>query len=149
MIKDTIQKNILVALKEKKQTELKVLRFILSEIKYAEINKQKEMTDEEVVAVLRRELNKRKESVEMFRNNNRPELVADEEKQIKVIETYLPVQMDDEELNKIIDETLAGIEDKSNIGKVIGMVMPKVKGKADGGKVARLIKQKLSGKNNL
>lgn len=144
MIKDTIQKNILVALKEKKETELKVLRFVLSEIKYAEINKQKDLTDEETTALLSKEVKKRKEAIEMFRKNNRLELVDDEEKQIVVIETYLPKQISGEELNKIVDETLAGITDKSNIGKVIGMVMPKVKGKADGAKVAEMIRVKFT-----
>lgn len=143
MIKNDIQREILTSLKEKRVTELKVLRFILSEIKYAEINKQKDLPDEEITSLLQKEVKKRKEAIEMFKKGGRTDIVADEVKQIAIIEAYLPKQMSNEELNKIIGETLAGLEDKSNIGKVIGAVIPKVKGRADGARVVNLVKRKL------
>lgn len=146
MIKEEIQKRILVALKEKKETDLKVLRFVLSEIKYAQINKQKELTDEEIINLLQKEVKKRNESITMFQKGGRPELVLDEQKQIKVIEEYLPKQMSDEELSLIVAEVLATVEDKSNLGKLIGLVMGRVRGKADGNRVAGLVKEKISGK---
>lgn len=144
MLKDDIQKAMISALKGRRETDLKVLRFVISEIKYAEIARQKDLSDQEVQEVLAKELKKRKEAVEMFRKNNRPEMVEEEEKQIRIIETYLPKQMSDEELGKIIEETLASLEDKTNTGKVIGAVMAKVKGKADGAKVSSVVKSKLS-----
>lgn len=144
MIKEDIQKRILVSLKEKKETELKVLRFVLSEIKYSEINKQKDLTDEEVIGLLQKEVKKRNESIEMFKKGGRLELVVDEQKQIKIIEEYLPKQMSDEELSQIIADIFAITEDKSNTGKLIGMVILKVKGKADGNRVAALVKEKIA-----
>lgn len=143
MLKDEIQNAMNYALKERNETELKVLRFVLSQIKYEEIDKQKELTDEEITAVLQKEVKKRNDAIEMFKKGGRPELVEDEEKQVKVIERYLPKQMDDEEINKIIEETIKTLDDKSNIGKTIGLVMAKLKGQASGGKVAQLVKQKL------
>ena len=143
MIKEEIQKKILTSLKEKKEMELKVLRFILSQINYAEIAKQKPLTDEEIMALLQKELKKRKEAIEMFRKAGRSEMVADEEKQLPVIEQYLPKQISQEELAKIVDETVKSIEGVPNMGQVIGMVMKKVKGQADGGMVASIVKQKL------
>lgn len=143
MLKDEIQNAINKALKERNKTELKVLRFVLSQIKYEEIDKQKELSDGETVAVLQKEVKKRNDAIEMFKKGRRPELVEDEQNQVKVIERYLPKQMGDEEMNKIIEETIKTLDDKSNIGKTIGLVMAKLKGRADGGKVARLVKQKL------
>jgi len=146
MIKEDIQKAILISLKGRKETELKVLRFILSEIKYAEINKQKDLTDEEVISLIQKEVKKRNESIDMFQKGGRQELVVDEQKQIKIIEEYLPKQMSNEELSKIVDKIFAITEDKTNMGKLIGMVMGRVKGKADGNKVALLVKDRMDKK---
>ena len=143
MLKDEIQNAINKALKERNKTELKVLRFVLSQIQYEEIDKRKELSDEETVAVLQKEVKKRNDAIEMFKKGERPELVEDEQNQVKIIERYLPKQMGDEEINRIIEETIITLDDKSNIGKTIGLVMAKLKGRADGGKVARLVKQKL------
>lgn len=147
MIKDEIQKAIVAAQKEKKELDLKALRFVMSQIKYDEINKQRELTDEEVISVLQKEVKKRKEANEMFRKAKRQDLVADEENQLAVIQKYLPKALSEEELGKIIEEILSQTEDHSNIGKLIGLVMAKVKGNADGAVVARLVNQKLSREN--
>jgi len=143
MLKNEIQNAINKALKERNKTELKVLRFVLSQIQYEEIDKRKELSDEETVAVLQKEVKKRNDAIEMFKKGERPELIEDEQNQVKIIERYLPKQMGDEEINRIIEETIITLDDKSNIGKTIGLVMAKLKGRADGGKVARLVKQKL------
>lgn len=144
MIKEDIQKRIISSLKGKKETEVKVLRFVLSEIKYAEINKQKDLTDEETVSLLQKEVKKRREAIEMFKKGKRDDLVQDEEKQISIIEDYLPKQLSNEEINKIIDEILSFSGDTSNIGKIIGQVMAKIKGKADGKIVSELVKQRIT-----
>jgi len=144
MIKDDIQKQILVALAQGKKTELKVLRYISSQIKYEEINKQKELTDEETVTLLQKELKKREEAIEMFKKGKRDDLVADEEKQLIVIRGYLPKQLSADELNKIIDEIISASSQETNMGKIIGLVMAKVKGRTSGATVANLVKQKLN-----
>lgn len=143
MIKDEIQKAIFRALKEQNQIELKVLRFLSSQIKYEEISKQKELTDNDVIAVLQKELKKRKEAIEMFKKGKRDDLVEDEEKQLPVIQRYLPEQLSTEELNHIIDEAISIADDRSNIGRIIGLVMTKTKGRTDGTYVSTLVKQKL------
>ena len=144
MIKNDIEQSIIKALKERNTSELKVLRFVLSEIKYAEINQQKDLSDEEVSSILQKELKKRKEAIELFKKVDKNDLVKDEEKQLTVIQRYLPAQMAEEELNQIIDQTLSGLTDTSNAGKIIGLVVSQTKGRADGSLVATLIKQKLS-----
>lgn len=144
MIKDDIQQAIYTNLKAKNETATKVLRFILSQIKYEEINKQKDLTDEEVIAVLQKEMKKRKESIEMYKKSGRQDIVDDETKQIEIIEQYTPKQMSEEEVKKVIDDIVPAGSDMAAMGKVIGMVMGKLKGKADGSIVARLVKEKLS-----
>jgi len=143
MIKKDIEAEIIVSLKAGKQTELKVLRYILSEIKYAEIAKQKELLDEETITLIHKEIKKRREAIELFKKGGRQDLVSDEEKQLTVIEKYLPKQMSTEELSKIIDEVISSSTDQTNSGKLIGLVMAKVRGKADGSQVAKLVGQKL------
>lgn len=143
MIKDQIQKNILLSLKEGRQTETKVLRFVLSQIKYEEIEKGKDVTDEEVITLMQKEVKKRKDAVELFKKGKRLDLVTDEEAQIQVIQVYLPKELTGEELEKIVDEELAKDSDHSNPGKLIGKVMARVKGKADGTFVSKLIFEKL------
>lgn len=90
MIKKHIQEAIITNLKEGKQTELKVLRFLLSLINYAEIDKQRELTDEEIQELLAKELKKRQEAIQLFRQGKREDLVEDEEKQLVVIKQFLP-----------------------------------------------------------
>lgn len=143
MIKDDIQAAINNSLKEGRKVDLKALRFVMSQIKYEEIAKQKELTDEEVVSLMQKEIKKRKEAIELFKKGNRDDLVTDEEAQIVAIQKFLPQQLSETELNRIIDEVLSSLGEEKNIGKVIGVVMAKVKGKADGSMVANLIKQKL------
>ena len=144
MIKEEIQKEMILALKSKKGTELKVLRFVLSQINYEEINKQKKLTDEEVISVLQKEVKKRKEAIEMFKKGKREDLVIDEEKQIDIIKRYLPKELDQKELEIVIAEVISSSADTSNVGKIIGLVMARLRGRADGANVAQLVKQKLN-----
>lgn len=143
MIKNDIQETINNALKAGNKTVLSALRFIMSQIKYEEIDKQKELTDEEVMSLMQKEIKKRKEAIEMFKKGNRDDLVKDEESQIAVIQEYLPQQLSEEELNKMINEVIASSGGERSMGKVIGLVMGKAKGRADGSIIAKLVKQKL------
>ena len=142
MIKNDIQQAINSALKERRETALKVLRFVMSQIKYGEIDKQKDLTDEEIVSLMQKEIKKRKEAIEMFKKGRRTDLVKDEEAQITVIQKFLPQQLTSEELEKIVNDTISETADK-NMGKIIGLAMGKVKGKADGSAVSSLVRQKL------
>lgn len=144
MLQVTIQNDITAALKGGKQTELKVLRFVMSEIKYAEINKKQNLTDEEVIALLQKEMKKRQEAIEMFRKANRTDIISDEEAQIAVIQKYLPKGLSEQELSKIIDEIVEQNKSNPQMGKIIGAVMSQVKGRADGAKVAAIVKNKLA-----
>ena len=144
MLKDDIQKKMLVVFKEGKKTETDALRFVLSEIKYAEINKKGPLTDDETAALLQKEVKKRKEAILLFQKGGRQDLVDRENQQIGAIEHFLPKQLSDEELFKIVDEEILKAGKEANVGKIIGAVMAKTMRKADGSRVALMVKKRLS-----
>lgn len=146
MIKNEIQQSINNALKAGNKVELQALRFVMSQIKYEEIARKKELTDEEVISLMQKEVKKRREAIEMFKKGNRTDLVSEEEAQIKVIQKYLPQQLSEEEIGKIVDAILAASPDERNMGKIIGMVIGKAKGRTEGSTIAKLVKQKLESK---
>ncbi len=142
MLLEQITKDLEDATRKQDPLVLKTIRFILSEIRYEEIEKQRKLTDGEIVSSLQREVKKRNDAIELMRRGNRMELVDEELKKIEVIKKYLPAQMPSEELERIVTETIASIQ-HPNMGQVIGAVMQKVKGRADGKMVSDLVRQKL------
>ena len=144
MLKDTIQTEMQKSLKEGKATKLKVLRYVLSLLKYEEINTRKDLTDDQAVLLLQKEVKKRKEAIELFKKGKRDDLVKDEEAQIKAIEKYLPKEMDDKDLNRIIDGIFTSLKPPFEIGLVMKIVMSHVKGKADGSKVSVIVREKIA-----
>lgn len=143
MIKDDIQNAMFSSMKAGESVKVKALRYVLSEIKNAEIDKHAGLSDEETILLIQKEVKKRKEAIEMFRGAARVDLVTEEEKQVEVINEYLPQQLSEEELTKIIVEEITSAGANPHIGKIIGLVMAKTKGRADGATVARIIKQKI------
>lgn len=147
MLKEEIQKTMIVKYKEGNKNATDALRFVLSEIKYAEINKKSELNDVEIVTLLQKEIKKRKEAIDMFRKGNREDLVSKENEQLVEIEKFAPQEISDAELSDIIDEETKGVSGVSNMGRAIGLVMARVKGRADGAKVANMARQRLQAKN--
>jgi|SRR3989344_4908076 len=146
MIKDDIQNLVYKALKEHDKIRVDVLRFLLSQIKYKEIDLRKNITDEETVILLRQEIKKRRESIDLFRKGNREDLVKSNEGEIKVIEEFLPPSLPDIEINKLIDDILKKSEGPVHPGKLIGQIIGLTKGKADGSKIAELVNKKINKK---
>jgi uncharacterized protein len=111
-----------------------VLRYLRSEVKNAEIEKGRELTDEEVLGVIQRQIKQRRESIEQFQKGNRQDLVDAENAQIQILETYLPPQLDQAELERIAAELaeeldLSGARD---MGKLMGPLREKVGTQAEG-----------------
>lgn len=144
-LKKRIENDLIVAMKARNELGVSVLRFLLSAIKNLEIEKQKELTEEETIQVLQKQVKIRKESITAFTAGGREDLITKERAEIEILNKYLPQQLSSEELEKIVKETIkesnAGSGDS---GKVIGAVMVKVKGKADGNQVAEIVKKTLS-----
>ena len=127
------------------ETRTSTLRLLLSAFNYEQINKQHDLTEEEELAVIRREAKKRKEAVEMYKGAGADDRAAKEEAELAILQEYLPPEIGEEELAKIIDEAFAQIKPAglSDMGKVIGFVKGRAPN-ADGGKIAEIVKGKLS-----
>lgn len=149
-----------MSLKQKLQEELKqsmlardvlktsVLRMLLSAINYYEIKKGGagyEATDEDVLSVIQKEVRQRKDSIEQFQKAGRQDLVDKETKELKLLQKYLPEQMNDEEIKKLVKEAINQTEASSptDMGRIMNVLMPKIKGKADGGIVSKIVKETL------
>lgn len=133
-------------MKARDQVRLSTLRMLSSALSYEKIEKQHDLTEEEELAVVSKEVKKHKDSIEAYKNAGRQELVESELAELKILEEFMPEQMSDEELGNIVKEAIAeaNVSDMSGMGKVIGIVMQRAKGKADGARVSGLVREKLS-----
>ncbi len=122
-----------------------VLSYLRSAIHNEEITKREPLSDDEVLTVIGRQTKQRKESIAEYRRGNRPDLMAQEEVELAVLQEYLPEQMSEEEIARLarqaIEET--GAQDPKEKGKVMGRLMPQVRGKADGTQVNAIVTQLL------
>lgn len=142
----TIEEQMKTALRAGDQTKLSTLRMLISAIRNEEIAKQRELADEDVILVVQKQAKQHRESIEAYRLGGRDELVATEQAELEILNTYLPQQLTDEELKNIVLEEIKKLpaEDQKNFGKVMGAVMASVKGKTDGSSVSRVVKELLS-----
>ena len=129
-------------MKEKDNVALNAVRMLKSDVKNAEIAAIKELDDEGVIKVVASSIKKRKDSAEIYIKNGRQDLADKELAEIKVLEKYLPAQLDDEAIKAVINEVIASLDDnmKKNFGAVMKNVMAKVGSSAEGKRVSELIK---------
>lgn len=142
---DKIQEDLKKAQLARDEVKVSTLRLLLSEIKNAEIAQGRQLSDENLIAVVSREAKKRKEAAEGFRKGEREQSAQKEEAELKILESYLPAQLSTEELTKLVQDSITevGAQNLQDMGKVMGAVMGKVAGRADGGAVSRIAKEKL------
>lgn len=141
-IQQKIEQDYLKSFKAHDQARVDVLRLIKAALKNHEIEiREGILSDAETTAVLMKEAKKRKESISLYNQGNRPELAAIEEAELKVISEYLPAQMGDDELQTIVAGVIAELKPTpKDFGKVMSAVMAKVKGQADGNRVSAAVK---------
>jgi uncharacterized protein len=134
------------AIRDRDELRRDTLRMVVSAAYNAQKQQGRELTDDEVITVLAREVKTRKESVEAFTNGGRPDAAAKEQAEIGIISAYLPEQIGADELAKIVAESVeqSGATSVKDMGKVMAILMPKVKGRADGKQVSALVTQELA-----
>ena len=122
------------AMKAKDKVTLGVVRMVKSSVSNEQIKLGHDLTADEELAVLSREMKQRVEELESYKDADRADLAEEIQGQIDVLKRYMPAQMSEEEVVAIVKETIAevGASSKADLGKVMGALMPKVKGKADG-----------------
>ena len=133
-LKQKLADDLKQAMRQGDKVRRSVIRLVMAAINNAEIARQATLEDADIYGVIAKEIRQRKESIEAFKLGNRPDLVAQEEAELAILQEYLPQQMTREEITaeakKIIAEVGAqGIRDK---GKVMSRLMPQLKGKAEG-----------------
>lgn len=142
---ESLQKDMVAAMKAKDKTKLSTVRMLKAAVTNEQINVGHDLTSDEEVSVLSRELKQRKDSLEEFKAAGRDQAVADLEAEIAVVESYLPEQLSVDEVKVVVEETIkaVGATSKADFGKVMGVLMPKLKGKADGKLVNATVKELL------
>ena len=146
-IKDQLTADMKQAMKDREAGKLRlsVIRMVRANIKNVEINDKKELTDDEVLAVLMKEVKMRQDSVEEFQKAGRDELVAQDKEEIAILKKYLPDALSDVELKAIVAEVIAdvGATSPKDMGKVMPAVMVKTKGRADGKRINVMVRELL------
>ena len=146
-VKERLQEDMKQAMKDKEagKFRLSVIRMVRSSIKNAEIDCRKELTDEEVLEILARELKLRRDAAEEFQKGNRPDLVENLEREIGILMEYMPAQLSAEEIRSLVIAAIAEVQAGSpkDMGKVMNKLMPAVKGRADGKLVNSIVRELL------
>ena len=147
-LKERLDQDMKQAMREKAQLRLDTIRMLKSSIKYREIELGKPLDDPGVHIVIAGEIKRRRDAIEQFRAGNRQDLADKEQKEIEVLQAYLPQQLTQDELRAKVDEAVRklGAQGMKDMGAVMKALMPEVQGRADGKVVSDLVKARLSGK---
>lgn len=139
-------KDMTTAMKEQNKFTLSVLRMLKSALQMEKINKNHDLTDEEAIAVIKRQVKQRKDSISEFEKYNKNSEVENLTKEIEILSKYLPEELSAEELNKIINEVFNELKPESikDMGRVMKEVTTRCAGRADMASVSSIIKEKLS-----
>lgn len=143
---DKVKSDLLASMKEQDKFKLGVLRMLKSALQMEQINIGHDLTDEETLTVIRREVKKRNSSIQEYEKFGKTDTVQDLKHEVEILESYLPAMLSDEEVKKIIDEVIETFEnpDIKSMGKIISLVKEKTNGNADMSKVSALVKERLS-----
>lgn len=145
-LKAKIEEDMKTALKSGDKKRLKVLRFLLAQIKNAEIEKGSELSDQEVLKLISKEIKKIEEAAEKFREGGSEQRALEELEESEILKAYLPEPLSQQELEKIVSEAIeeTGANSIKDMGKVMKVVLSRVAGRADGKIVSEIVKNRLS-----
>ena len=134
------------AMKSKDSVKLGTVRGVISAVKNQEIDLKKELSEEEILTIVSREVKKRKEAAVLYEKGNRPELKDKEIQEMKILQTYLPEQVSEKDLRRRIQEVIAetGAEGMKDFGKIMKTLAPEFKGKADNSLIKELANEYLN-----
>lgn len=143
---EKITKDLTEAMKAKDTFRTSVLRMLKSALKNEEINKKSPLTDDEVLAIIKKQVKTRKDSMNEYASYNRMDLADSLQKEIDILNEYLPEELSDEELEKIVKETITKVKAESikQMGMVIKTISSEYGARCDMAKVSKLAKEKLS-----
>lgn len=146
-LKQRLSHEMKESLKAGEKVRLSALRLLSAAVKNREVELRREVSDDEFLEVVAREVKRRKEAAEAFEKGNRQDLVDREREEQAILEVYLPAGLSDPEVEALVDEAISatGASEPGELGKVMAHVMAKAKGRVDGGKVSALVRSRLGG----
>lgn len=149
MNKQKLQEELKQSMLARDELKTSVLRMLLSAVNYYEIQKGGagyEATEEDILSVVQNQAKQRRDSIESFKQAERNDLAAKEEKELQILSNYMPALMSEEEITKHVKDAIieVGASTPQDMGKVMAALMPKVKGKADGNLVSNIVKKELT-----
>jgi uncharacterized protein YqeY len=141
-----IEEELTSAMRARDEERVGTLRLTLAALRAAEKELQRPLKEDEELQVLQRERKRRTEAAEAFRGGDREEHAAKEERELAVLEEFMPEPIPEEELERIVDDAIAetGATSLRDLGRVMADVMPQVAGRADGSTVSQLVREKLA-----
>jgi uncharacterized protein YqeY len=145
-LKQTLLSDLKGAMKSKNSLKVDTLRLLISEIKNKEIDLREELGDEAITALLTTQIKRRKEAAGMFEQGGRADLKEKEEKEMAILQGYLPEQVGEEELKQRIQAVIAetGAQGLKDMGNVMKVVVPEFKGKAEGDQIRKIVTELLA-----
>ena len=141
MLKETLKKDEIAAMKARDKAKVNVLRLVNAEIKAYEVNNREDISDENVIKIIEKSIKQNKEALEYAKQANNEEKIAEGNFAIEVSTPYLPKQLTDDEVNEMLKEIIAsGNYTAADMGKIMKEIMPKVSGKFDRSKINPMVK---------
>ena len=146
-LKDQILADMKTAMREKNASQLESIRMLRAAIQRKEVDDQVELSDDDVMAILQKQIKQSQDAISQFKAGDRPDLAEKEQIHVDNLMVYMPEQLSDEEVDAAITKAIesTGAESMKDMGKVLGVLKGQLQGKADMGKVSGLIKAKLNG----
>ncbi|MCK5490940.1 MAG: GatB/YqeY domain-containing protein [Candidatus Pacebacteria bacterium] len=123
-----------------------VLRMLNSDIKNFEIEKKMEVNDDDILAIVKKNVKRRKDSIEQYTMGGRKDLAENENEELLILEKYMPEQMGEDQIREIVQNVIKqfGEASPSDFGKIIGMSVKETKGLVDGNVISRIVKEELN-----
>lgn len=148
-LKDKISNATKDAMRARDSSRLGTLRLLQAAIKQREVDERIELGDDDVIAIIDKQIKQRRESIQAYEKAGRTETAAAEQAEIDVLSEFMPEQADAEEISALIEEVLAqlsaeGVTAGAAMGKAMGLIKPKLAGRADMSQVSKLLREKLN-----
>jgi uncharacterized protein YqeY len=143
---EEIDEELKDAMKARDAERRDALRLILNALKTSEKELQRPLSEEEELQVLQRERKRRVEAAEAFRSGGREEQAAAEDRELEILEEFMPEPLSEDEVEEIVDDVIAevGATSMADLGRVMADVMPQIAGRADGSQVSQIVREKLA-----
>lgn len=146
-LKEKLSSDLKEAMKSRDEVRVRTIRLLIAAIKNFEVEKMDQATDEEVLQIMSKEVKKRLESIEMYRQAKREDLAIEEENELKIIKSYMPEQMNEEQIRELARKLIQqhNLSSPKDVGTAMKLIMPQIKGKADGKLVNKIVQELLGG----